>query len=565
MLSARKITFELAAQRTAQNGVASESLPPSSHHQADKSVSRPADPEIDIAAIRSQELLAQIIAGRLRADASILGAGLLGGASNTAITVWAVFGLICFAFFIYAFSAYSISVNTSFSIWTRRALLLSGSFCFLTRSFLLARKMYRRAYWMFIISISFTAVCVVLHGVALFFDNILNVEQFKIFICESASDASCSGYKILIAKIFSAGFIFFVLWGVPLLFIYSAFELSEGKFSSATDVIRASVAVAAAGCVSQAIGFAAATFFFWAALSLIISVLVTSFYIYLYKRKKDIRARAHEKVRIDKEKYDLEWDKNKGSMSSQIKALDEVIKKWETSMCRVMNKTRGFSTKVDAELIANYDLNPMLETGIDEQEKAIRGLTMETAQLVYETMITENTEKPVQVIDDLVVLFGQAAVLNGHFQDCVQKWSSEIVVPDPDKKPVKVKRNARAIQKMFRSYGGKANRLIDLVRSSISFDTLEALTEVFVKIQADPRVAIFQVKNRFRPGYDSRDSAGYRNVALSLVVVDDETMRLGVEAHLCELQLGLKYLDNIKNKEGGGHKKYVEWRDLLAE
>ena len=74
---------------------------------------------------------------------------------------------------------------------------------------------------------------------------------------------------------------------------------------------------------------------------------------------------------------------------------------------------------------------------------------------------------------------------------------------------------------------------------------------------------MLQVKNRLRLDYDSAGSAGYRNVALSLLVVDAFTMAHGVEHHVCELQLGLAAVDALKNE--GGHRNYVAWRDARAE
>ena len=62
---------------------------------------------------------------------------------------------------------------------------------------------------------------------------------------------------------------------------------------------------------------------------------------------------------------------------------------------------------------------------------------------------------------------------------------------------------------------------VDLVRSSLTFDTANGLAECLERIAADPSVAVLHVKNRLRPDYDSARSAGYRNVALSLIVVDD--------------------------------------------
>ena len=162
---------------------------------------------------------------------------------------------------------------------------------------------------------------------------------------------------------------------------------------------------------------------------------------------------------------------------------------------------------------------------------------------------------------DLAVLLAQAGTLNDLFQSAVGRWISGLGAEHKSTLPVK--RRNRAIEKLFRSYGGDAGLVIDLVRAGVTFRTIEDMTTCFERICEDDDVAILQVKNRLRSSYDGRESAGYRNVALSLIYVDDTTMRLGVDAHICELQLGLEAIDALKNEDG--HKNYVRWRNATAQ
>lgn len=83
-------------------------------------------------------------------------------------------------------------------------------------------------------------------------------------------------------------------------------------------------------------------------------------------------------------------------------------------------------------------------------------------------------------------------------------------------------------------------------------------------ILSDPDVAVLQIKNRFTEKYDSAGSAGYRNLSISLIIVDSFTMSRGVDAHLCELQIGLKPFEFLKHFLDG-HKRYVQFRDARAE
>ena len=55
-----------------------------------------------------------------------------------------------------------------------------------------------------------------------------------------------------------------------------------------------------------------------------------------------------------------------------------------------------------------------------------------------------------------------------------------------------------------------------------------------------------RVKNRYDPTYNAEQSAGYRNLAVNLRVVTDETIALGAETHVCEVQLLLIQMATIK-------------------
>lgn len=65
-------------------------------------------------------------------------------------------------------------------------------------------------------------------------------------------------------------------------------------------------------------------------------------------------------------------------------------------------------------------------------------------------------------------------------------------------------------------------------------------------IDSDSDLIVLRIKNRLDPAYDSSQSAGYRDVALNLRIVNAETKALGVETHVAEVQLMLKPFAEIK-------------------
>ena len=125
------------------------------------------------------------------------------------------------------------------------------------------------------------------------------------------------------------------------------------------------------------------------------------------------------------------------------------------------------------------------------------------------------------------------------------------------------------------------------------FKSLEDLCSCLAAIAADRDVVVVRVKNRLDPEYDAVASTGYRDVALNIRVVSEEATELGVESHICEVQLVLQAVAEIKvpilhhichsaafvcmvmhiltavlvcpSQSAEGHKRYVAFRDLLGE
>ena len=209
------------------------------------------------------------------------------------------------------------------------------------------------------------------------------------------------------------------------------------------------------------------------------------------------------------------------------------------------------STIVPAEKITTrkFQKSPIVEAVIRQLHEASNA-----AGMPY--------DKPRQVINDVAVLYAQAVKINTHFQ--VERWSTACKGKLPDSQQLVAKRRKRAIQELWRTYRGDAARLIDLCRSSITVETTEDLAACLKAILEDPECAVLQIKNRFTASHDSRTTAGYRNVSLSLIIVDRFTMTQGIDAHVCELQLGFGPFEFLK-KFLNGHRRYVEFRDARAE
>ena len=88
--------------------------------------------------------------------------------------------------------------------------------------------------------------------------------------------------------------------------------------------------------------------------------------------------------------------------------------------------------------------------------------------------------------------------------------------------------------------------LSDLCRQSIVFRDAAGLAGCLRAIADDPDAEVVRVKNRLDPGYDAAASAGYRDVGLNLRLLSAQARELGVEAHVCEVQLILRPYAELK-------------------
>ena len=79
-----------------------------------------------------------------------------------------------------------------------------------------------------------------------------------------------------------------------------------------------------------------------------------------------------------------------------------------------------------------------------------------------------------------------------------------------------VKAEARALQKVFRSYGGDWRRLTDLVRASLVFDDLASMAAFLRRAAADTDLSIVPTHDGKMRLQDCPAPGGYRDVQLSV-------------------------------------------------
>ena len=82
------------------------------------------------------------------------------------------------------------------------------------------------------------------------------------------------------------------------------------------------------------------------------------------------------------------------------------------------------------------------------------------------------------------------------------------------------------------------SRLVDVCRQAIIFDDVADITACVTIIARDSDVRLLRAKNRLSGSATA--SGGYRDVLLNLCLVTDAARDMGVELHVCEVQLILR-------------------------
>jgi hypothetical protein len=130
-----------------------------------------------------------------------------------------------------------------------------------------------------------------------------------------------------------------------------------------------------------------------------------------------------------------------------------------------------------------------------------------------------------------------------------------------------VKAEARALQKVFRTYGGEWRRLNDLCRSSLVFTRMTQIAKCLRAIAADDELEVVpshEDKMRLRESFNAIErSGGYRDVQLTVRLNAATAQARKVDRHLAEVQLHFEPI--IALKSNGGHKTYVLRRNLSGQ
>jgi hypothetical protein len=198
------------------------------------------------------------------------------------------------------------------------------------------------------------------------------------------------------------------------------------------------------------------------------------------------------------------------------------------------NKAESVANKPENEYDAIRDVDgPKTTTRLDSRHAEVsQGIAKRIGK-----------SSPAQASGDIDQLFKQAKVADVELKkltdDIARSTNGKAVYPPG------LKTKARAIEKINADYGGDASKLLDISRSSISFDSADDLYKALDKI--DKKAEIVRIKDRFvkpAPG-------GYRDILVNIKQPN---------GHITELQLHSKQILDVKG--GTGHKLYEQIREI---
>ena len=173
-------------------------------------------------------------------------------------------------------------------------------------------------------------------------------------------------------------------------------------------------------------------------------------------------------------------------------------------------------------------------------------------------------------VTSLDQLFAQAAGMRFFLISKVQQWALasngcflsespegdksyvlwESVATDPAARArvrwAPLKSPERALEKLLRSLQNDPSLLLDCCRERIVFCEPAHMLQCLEAIRRDPEVHVVRVKNRLHDSFDASATAGYRDIMLNLRIETQETRRLGIEAHVCEVRMGLLPFERLR-------------------
>jgi len=300
-----------------------------------------------------------------------------------------------------------------------------------------------------------------------------------------------------------------------------------------------------------------------------------------------ILRQSTQSISQDSDKYDSEWASVKQDLESNtaIRDLDDLMTAFSNASrqmrpLQLMCEKVQHNPTVDGSSITRP--LPYMPRVIHERRYAAPSALQRMMDLVG---LTKTLFSSASICSSLDTLYLQACTLEPIFNLKVQKLSQSasgeflsrstndgsgeaagtfhFLTAEHWNRTGGLKAIDRAIEKLTRVYQGNVSLLLDAVRQCIVFESMQHLLKAMRTILDDGELEVVRIKNRMSDNYDARQTGGYRDCLVNVRIKTELTKKLGLDNHVCELQLILKQF--MVHRTLDGHKRYVAFRNKRCE
>jgi hypothetical protein len=113
-----------------------------------------------------------------------------------------------------------------------------------------------------------------------------------------------------------------------------------------------------------------------------------------------------------------------------------------------------------------------------------------------------------------------------------------------------VKGVQQCMDKIDNIYGGSVSRLLDICREKIVFERVSDLASCLEQLVYDPTITVMRIKSNMGASANKNSAMkGFKQVVVNIKIDNEQTRRLCVHHHVCEILLQVKDMARLLDDE----------------
>ena len=122
-----------------------------------------------------------------------------------------------------------------------------------------------------------------------------------------------------------------------------------------------------------------------------------------------------------------------------------------------------------------------------------------------------------------------------------------------------VKGVQQCMDKIDNIYGGSVSRLLDICREKIVFERVSDLASCLEQLVNDPSITVMRIKSSMGASANKKSAMkGFKQVVLNIKIDNEQTRRLCVHHHVCEILLQVKDMARLLDDESIMRYRFVK-------